>query len=344
MHRRLFQRMCAVKYRSLPETALTVSQIALGTAGFGSAVGREEAFLMLDAFVAGGGTLIDTAHVYADWLGGERSLSEKTIGAWLRDRRPEGLVIATKGGHPLPGSMVPRLSSDEIVADLDGSLRNLGLERIDLYYLHRDDPARPVEGIMEVLHRQVRLGKLGAIACSNWQIERIAAAQNHARAAGLTRFAANQPYWSLAIPNPGAFAADHALTDDAALEFHIAQNLPLIAYTAQARGFFAKAAVAGIDALKPELRKAFANPVNAGRLERAKALAAELGLPVSAIVLAWMTSHPARGIPVIGPKSMAQLADSLAHADLTLGATHMGFLTGAVDPGGQVKANDPPAG
>ena len=84
--------------------------------------------------------------------------------------------------------------------------------------------------------------------------------------------------------------------------------------------------------------------MNAGRLERAKALAAELGLPVSAIVLAWMTSHPARGIPVIGPKSMAQLADSLAHADLTLGAAQMGFLTDAVDRGGTVKASEPPAG
>ena len=78
-----------------------VSTMALGTAAFGSLIDRDQSFAMLDAFVAAGGALIDTAHVYADWLGGERHLSEKTIGAWLKQRgRSDDVVIASKGAHP----------------------------------------------------------------------------------------------------------------------------------------------------------------------------------------------------------------------------------------------------
>ena len=315
---------------ALPGLPTKVSTIALGTAAFGSLVPSEASFAMLDAFVAAGGTLIDTAHVYADWLGGERHLSEKTLGLWLKRRgKSDDVVIASKGAHPdLATPLVPRLSPREIVHDLDESLQCLGVERIDLYYLHRDDPARPVAEIMEVLGHQVRLGKIGAIGCSNWQVARIAAAQAHARAAGLPQFVASQVFWSLATANPGAFASDHALIDDAALQFYAAQDMPVVAYTSQARGFFSKAAQGGVDRLKPELRAAFENAENLARLDRAKVLALELGVTVSAITLAYLTSQTVAGIPVIGPMSMAQLQDSLGAADLKLTAGQTGFLLG----------------
>ena len=318
---------------ALPGLQTKVSTIALGTAAFGSLVTPNESFTMLDAFVDAGGTLIDTAHVYADWLGGERHLSEKNLGAWLKRRGNfDDVVIATKGGHPdLSSPLAPRLSPADIVYDLDESLRCLGVQRIDLYYLHRDDPARPVAEIMEVLGCQVQLGKIGAIACSNWQVARIAEAQSYANAAGLPAFVASQAFWSLAIANPGAFAADHALIDDAALHFYAAQSMPVVAYTSQARGFFSKAARDGIDRLNPDLRAAFENAENLARLDRAKVLALQLGVPVSAIVLAYLTSQTVIGIPVIGPMSMAQLQDSLGAADLTLTIEQVRFLMGKVD-------------
>lgn len=316
---------------TLPGLQTDVSMIALGTAAFGSLVPPEQSFAMLDAFVDAGGTLIDTAHVYADWLGGERHLSEKTLGRWLKQRgSSDDVVVASKGAHPdLATPLVPRLSPADVISDLDESLRCLGVERIDLYYLHRDDPSRPVAEIMEVLGDQVRLGKIGAIGCSNWQVARIAEAQAHAQGAGLPPFVASQAFWSMAKANPGAFASDHALIDDAALEFYAAQGMPVVAYTSQARGFFSKAAQTGVDRLKPDLRAAFENPENLARLDRAKVLADELGVTVSAITLAYLTSQTVAGIPLIGPMSLAQLQDSLAAADLRLTAGQIGFLLGS---------------
>ncbi len=113
-------------------------------------------------------------------------------------------MIVTKGGHPeLATPLTPRLAPDEIVGDLDASLACLGVEQIDLYYLHRDDPSRPVDAIMETLDAQVRLGKIRHAACSNWQLARIQAAQDYAHAHGLHPFVASQIFWSLAVANPG---------------------------------------------------------------------------------------------------------------------------------------------
>src|SRR5258708_930457 len=119
-----------MKYLTLPQTKLTVSRVALGSSMIGSRVSRDDSFALLNAFAEAGGTFLDTAHVYANWAPGPRSISEKTIGAWLkatggRDR----LVIATKGGHPEPGhGYLSRLSPAEIIGDLDESLDFLGVD------------------------------------------------------------------------------------------------------------------------------------------------------------------------------------------------------------------------
>src|SRR5688500_15411709 len=151
-----------MKYTVIPQTDLRVSALCLGTANFGADLNGEEAQTLLDVFVEQGGTFIDSASVYCNWIPGPRSSSEKIIGAWLKETGlRDQLVIATKGAHPELNSMyVSRLSHDEIVADLDASLANLGTDRIDLYCLHRDDVNVPVEGIIDTLHELVKAGKL----------------------------------------------------------------------------------------------------------------------------------------------------------------------------------------
>jgi aryl-alcohol dehydrogenase-like predicted oxidoreductase len=268
--------------------------------------------------------------VYADWHGGERHMSEKTIGAWLKQAsQRDHAIIATKGGHPdLATALIPRLAPEQIVSDLDQSLECLGIEQIDLYYLHRDDPNRPVGEILETLNQQIRLGKIRAIGCSNWQPERIRAAQAYATAHDLHPFIVSQLFWSLAIANPGTFASDHAVMEDAALAFYIETGMAVTSFTSQARGFFTKAAASGLDSLKPDRRRDFENPENIGRLARAQQLTQQLGVSVSAIVLAYITSQPIIGVPIIGPLSHAQLHDSLAAADLTLTPEQVRFLSG----------------
>src|ERR1700761_646598 len=130
---------------NLPGTDLTVSSICLGTGGFGTSIKQDDAFHMLDTFVELGGSFIDTAHVYGDWEKDvPRSVSERIIGAWMRDRGVrDQIVLATKGAHwHLDKPDVPRLSRRDIDEDLAGSLEALQTDRIDLYWLHRDDPQR----------------------------------------------------------------------------------------------------------------------------------------------------------------------------------------------------------
>ena len=166
---------------SLPNTDLAPSVLCLGGVPLGSALDERQSFAVLDAFVAHGGTFLDTAKVYADWLPGERSVSEKTLGRWLQQRKQrDRLVIATKGAHPELATMhKPRMTRQEIVADLEQSLRNLQTDVIDLYWLHRDDPQTPVAAILDTLEEQVRAGKIRAYRLLEL------ARRSHRRSAGL---------------------------------------------------------------------------------------------------------------------------------------------------------------
>src|SRR5262249_41578104 len=146
----------------------------------------------------------DTALVYGEWLPGGKGLGEKTVGKWLRSRhhRPK-IIIGTKGAHPRLASMqTQRLSKAEILSDLEESLQNLQTDYIDFYWLHRDDPDRPVAEIITPLYEQVQLGKIRYFGCSNWRLERIKEAQQFASTQGLPGFVGNQLRWSLAVPNP----------------------------------------------------------------------------------------------------------------------------------------------
>ena len=188
-----------MKYRLIPNTQLEPSVICFGTVPIGSALNEQDSFRLMDAYLDYGGNFIDTANVYGDWIPGEKSISEKTIGKWMkqtgvRDR----VILGTKGAHPKLTSMhIPRLSPEHIIHDIDQSLGHLQTDYIDLYWLHRDDPTHPVEAIMDVLNRQIELGKIRSIGCSNWSVKRIAEAQEYARSNGLAGFVANQMMWSL---------------------------------------------------------------------------------------------------------------------------------------------------
>ena len=124
----------------------------------------------MDHYLEAGGNVIDTAECYACWLPGGEHQSEKVIGEWSRERGTrDQIVLSTKGAHPKLESMdVPRLSKAEIQVDLDSSLRRLGVEQIDLYWLHRDSPGYPVAEILESLEAFRKAGKIKHAGFSNW--------------------------------------------------------------------------------------------------------------------------------------------------------------------------------
>jgi len=315
----------------LSTAALKASVLCLGGGPLGSTLDEQASFALLDAFVDAGGNFIDTAKVYADWLPGERSVSERTIGRWLRVRNLRAqILVATKGAHPDLATMHrSRLSSQAIVADLEQSLRSLQVEAIDLYWLHRDDPKRPVEEIIDALQAQMQAGKIRAYGCSNWRTERVAAAQAYAQRRGWPGFVANQMLWSLAAVEQHALPDPTMVAMDASLQaWHRRTVLPVIPYASQANGFFQRLADDRLAGLNDASRRLYDTPQNRRRFARVQTLAAESGLSITAIVLGYLRGQPFPAIPIIGCRTLAQVEDSCRAADVKLNAAQIAFLEG----------------
>jgi aryl-alcohol dehydrogenase-like predicted oxidoreductase len=309
-----------MQFIDLPRTDLRVSNLCFGTADFGASIEENESFDLLDQFFAAGGNFLDTAAIYADWTPAGKGSSEKLLGKWLKNRSVEA-IVATKGGHPEIASMgVSRMTKEEVESDLDHSLKNLGTETIDLYYLHRDDPTVPVAAILSFLEGFVAAGKIRYYALSNWKLTRAQEALQTANSMGITGFVANQPLWSLAEPD--LTGGDQTLAPLTAefRQWHTQTGFPTIPYSSQAGGYFNKIA-AGKEisgALGSMHDSELTRPINRGRSQRIEALAKETGYNITQLVLAYLLNQPFPVIPIIGCKNPGQLADSLSGADVKL--------------------------
>lgn len=342
------------KHVLLPSTQLRVSPICLGSGNLGGPIAKPEAMRLLDGFLAAGGNFIDTAKVYSDWIPGERSRSEKTIGEWIAARgNRDQVVLATKGAHPdLLAMQVPRLSAADIMGDLDASLSHLRTDYIDLYWLHRDDPNTPVENIIDTLNAQVKAGKIRYFGCSNWHTPRIEAAQTYARQSGQMGFAGNQMLWNVGVIDPrGVPDKSLAIMNAEMRAFHQRSGMAAIPYSSQANGRFSKmdkgperyadklkrlgpkrmllqmaqrlrdvARKLGQGQGQPEM---YPSAANQRRYQVLKQIATELNVPISHVVLAYLTSQPFATVPIVGPQTPAQLADCVAAGELRLTAEQL---------------------
>ncbi|SDX57970.1 aldo/keto reductase [Paenibacillus sp. CF384] len=321
--------------RTIPGTPLEASVICLGTSAYGGTLPKEEAMELLDLFTELGGNFLDTANVYEDWLGKGKSTSERTLGEWLQLRGGrDKIILATKGGHPDLHSMsVSRLSKEEIIHDLEQSLRHLQTDYIDLYWLHRDDPSIPAGEIIETLHEQVAAGKIRAFGCSNWSARRIEEARQYAERRGIASFAASQPLWNLAVLNEGIIADPTvAIMDEKSLAYYKEIGMAVVPFSSQANGFFGGRYFRGQDIQmggSGHIVKAhYFNDASFDRLDRAKQLAEELGTTASRIALAYLTSQPIPVFPIAGANKRAYMLDSCAAGTLSLTKEQLLFLTG----------------
>jgi aryl-alcohol dehydrogenase-like predicted oxidoreductase len=304
-----------VKTLRLPGTTLAVSPLCLGGTMWGNTITEAESFALLDRFVALGGNFLDTARIYSDWLPGETRRSERILGDWLQMRgHRDRLILATKGAHPFIASLATaRTSAAEIRDDLEGSLRTLRTDVVDLYWLHRDDTTRPVGHFIDLLNVFRHEGKIRAFGASNWTADRIRAANAYARASGQTGFAANQPFWCLgcAQSRPPPFTGYVKLDPDM-YRFHLETGLTVVPYTSQASGFFSKLALDPASRPPNFEDHAFHTPPNlaAGRIVLELAAAKHVG--PSAIVLAYLWSRPFPVVPIVGSRTGDQLEDCAA--------------------------------
>jgi aryl-alcohol dehydrogenase-like predicted oxidoreductase len=286
---------------------------------FGTGLPRAAAFEQLDRFYERGGTFLDTARVYAAWLPGGDQASEKTIGAWMKERKLRNrIVISTKGAHPdLKTMNVPRMEKAQVSRDLEESLKALGTGCIDLYFLHRDDPAVPVTEILGMLEEFRNQGKLRRYGCSNWKLERIQAADREARRLGYEGFISNQLLWSIAdINTAGIGDKTMVAMDGETFAYHAASGKSVMAYTSACGGYFAKKR-RGLP-LSPDLETLYGGPSNDALLARLPAWEAELGAAAASIVLAYIMAAPFPAVPIASFSSLAQLDQGLAAADLDI--------------------------
>ena len=313
----------------LPGTSLSVSPLCLGGTVYGNTITAPESFALLDRYVALGGNFIDTARIYSDWVPGEKRRSERIIGDWLQARGHRGkLVIATKGAHAFIESLsTPHTSAAEIRDDLEGSLRTLRVDLVDLYWLHRDNLVQPVEHFIDLLNTFRREGKIRAFGASNWSATRLRAANNYAKQSGQQGFVASQPLWCLgsaqARPpkDPGLVKFDAA-----AYEFHRETGIAVMPYTSQAKGFYAKLALPREKQPADLLQNDFYTPPNLAAAALAGQIARQRGVGLNAVVLAYLWSRPFSVLPIVGPRTIAQLEDCVAALPVRLSATELQAL------------------
>lgn len=307
---------------NLPGTDLHVSRLGLGTAEWGSARSIADAERLFTAYLAGGGNLLDSAHCYAFWLPDGDGKSEQTLGQLIRRHGVrKDVVVSTKGAHCDAGPGYPRpaqcLRRDLVESDVQQSLDRLGLDQVDLYYLHRDDGITPVEEIMETLNDLIRRGWVRYIAASNWSTHRMQQANAVAAARGWQGFCASQIQWSLATPNrpvgPDPVCRYMTQQDQA---WYLTSKMPVVAYTATGGGLFSRP-ISGGD---------FDTPGNRGRHARVQELAATLGCTPTQLALAWLTSQSVAVVALTGTGSVQHLNQSLAALSVRLTPTQLQWL------------------
>ncbi len=309
--------------RPLGQTGIDIAPLAFGGNVFGWSADAATSHALLDRFVDAGGNLIDTADSYSSWVpghaGGE---SETIIGDWLkRSGKRDRVVIATKVAK---WAKRPGLSPANIRAACDESLRRLGIERIDLYQAHEEDPGVPVEETLGAFSRLIEEGKVRAIGASNFSAASLAAALEASRRHGLPRFECLQPEYNL-----------HARTGyEAELEPLVrAENIGVIAYFALASGFLTGKYRSTADLDRSKARGAGVAKYLDARglriLARLDEVAARRSATPAQVALAWLIARPGVTAPIASATSLAQLDELLGATTLALSGIDIAELDAA---------------
>jgi aryl-alcohol dehydrogenase-like predicted oxidoreductase len=314
----------------LNNTDLSVSRLCYGTNMLGWMLDQGKSNAILDTFAGLGGNFIDTARSYGDWIpDAPTGASERAVGAWLKTRNRDEFVIATKGGFfdMRVGDYRNRVTPDDISVDLGQSLDHLGVDRIDLYFLHTDNPESPVEPIIDALITHREAGGIRHFAASNWAADRIRAANAYAASIGKEGFVASETFWGLALPDVAAAAQQgYVHYYEGEYEDLHAAGLPIIAYAAQSGGYFSKLAAGPVG---DQLAARYANPANQRRLAVVQALAQKHGVSINEIVLSYLLSQPNQTIAIFGGSSPEQVIASAKADSLMLTSEELAALRNA---------------
>ncbi|MFE4454517.1 aldo/keto reductase [Streptomyces sp. NPDC056796] len=307
-----------MQYRTLGHSGLAVSKLALGTMYFGSQNTEEEAFALLDAFTEAGGNLLDTSNVYSG------SLSEQIIGSWLAARPAEvtDRVVLTSKGRYTTGPDVNDLglSRRHLTRALDASLQRLGVETIDLYQMHGWDARTPVEETLSFLDDAIRAGKVHYAGLSNFTGWQLQLTVSTAKAMGVHVPLTLQQQYSL-LSRESEFEMVPAALHN---------NIGLLPWSPLAGGFLtgkyrrgttpARDTRAGSDDQLYQYVSGEYAAVdrNWATIDEVVRVAGETGATPAQVALSWIADRPGVTAPIFGARTLEQLNDSIAAADLAL--------------------------
>lgn len=303
----------------IPRTDLDVFGLCLGGNVFGWTADRDASFAVLDAYAAAGGNFIDTADSYmASVPGNSGGESETIIGEWMAARgNRDDLVIATKVGK-FPG--LDNLRPATIRRAAEDSLRRLGIDHIDLYYAHADDPDTPLEEALGAFGELIEAGKVRHIAASNYSGERLAEALAVADRDGLPRFVALQPHYNL-------LERDYE-TDQRPVCAR--EDLACFPFYALAKGFLTGKYRPGgeqVDSPRAEGALRYLDQRGERMLSALDEIAAAHGVAPAAVAVAWLREQDTVLAPIASARDVEQLKPLLASVKLSLSDDELGRLS-----------------
>jgi aryl-alcohol dehydrogenase-like predicted oxidoreductase len=309
-----------VTKRKLGNTGLEAGPLALGGNVFGWTADEPTSFKLLDAFVASGLNLIDTADVYSKWIPGNKGgESETVIGNWLEKRGGrDKVLIATKVGVEMaPGET--GLSKAYILREVERSLSRLKTDYIDLYQSHRDDAETPLEETLETYAGLIKSGKVRAIGASNYKADRLAESLKVSAAKGLPRYETLQPWYNL---------YDRADFEGALADLCKRENIAVIPYFSLASGFLTGKYRSEKDLAGRARAYRVKDMLNERGFRILKALdtvSAEIGATPAQVSLAWLVAK-GMAAPIASATNLDQLKEIVDGTALTLSAEAVRLL------------------
>ena len=309
-----------MEYCTLGSTGLRVSALCLGTMQFGWTADEPTSFAVLDAAFEAGITFIDTADIYSRWAPGNLGgVAETIIGRWLAAHpgRREKVILATKVRGPM--SERPQdagLSRSHVLAAAEASLRRMRVESIDLYQTHWPDDETPIDETLEALNSLVQRGLVRHLGCSNYPAWKLMQALWTSDRLSLARFECLQPHYNLV--HRDEYERELA-------EVCRTYGLGVIPYSPLAGGFLtgkytqSEPAPEGTRGSQSGRIKSYlASEWGCRVLEAVRQVAAKRGASPSQVALAWLLARPGVTSPIIGPRTVDQLADNLGAVGLQL--------------------------
>jgi aryl-alcohol dehydrogenase-like predicted oxidoreductase len=305
-----------MKKVQLSHTGIDVSCLCLGTLRFGTRKTYEESAKVMDMYLEAGGNFIDTANAYDQWCeqgkGGE---SEVTIGRWLRERgNRQDIFLATKVGFGYR-DVPDGLAASTIISECESSLRRLGVDRIDLYYAHHDDPHTPLEETLRAFETLVNDGKIRFYGASNYLPWRLADADAICQRHRWAGYCCVEQRFSYLRPRSGGDFGPQCLIDDHLMSYCDARGKTMLAYTPLLRGAYVRSDRA--------IPSPYLGQDTDERIKALREVAQDLGKTPNQVVLAWMLHRQPPLIPVFSAGTAEHMRENLGALDVLLSAKHM---------------------